>query len=205
MTLEPVVAISALEHHAYCPRQYALIHVDGVWADNVHVIRGTRGHRRADTGQPRTERGQRVLRSIPLWSEALGLSGRADIVELHDDGSLVPVEYKIGRRHGLTAHLQVAAQALCLEEMTGITVATGAIWFSASRRREEVTIDPGLRDLTLAAIEAVRANLCSSRLPPAPNDDRCHQCQLLGHCLPEVVAQPVVVDHYLREVLWCDS
>lgn len=205
MTPEPVVAISALEHHAYCPRQCALIHVDGVWADNVHVIRGARGHRRADAGVPRTERGRRVLRSIPLWSESLGLSGRADVVELHDDGRLVPVEYKIGRRHGLTAHLQVAAQALCLEEMTSTRVPSGAIWFSTSRRREEVLVDECLRELTLTAIEAVRANLASTRLPPAPNDERCQECQLLGHCLPEVVAQPGVVDHYVQEILWCGS
>lgn len=205
MTPEPVVAISALEHHAYCPRQCALIHVDGVWADNVHVIRGARGHQRADAGVHRTERGRRVLRSLPLWSESLGLSGRADVVELHDGGRLVPVEYKIGRRHGITAHLQVAAQALCLEEMTGTRVPTGAIWFSTSRRREEVPVDACLRDLTLTAIAAVRANLVSTRLPQAPNDDRCQECQLLGHCLPEVVAQPGVVDNYVQEVLWCVS
>ena len=205
MTPEPVVAISALEHHAYCPRQCALIHVDGVWADNVHVIRGARGHRRADAGEHRTERGRRVLRSVQLWSESLGLSGRADVVELHDDGRLVPVEYKIGRRHGLTAHLQVAAQALCLEEMTGTTVPTGAIWFSASRQREEVAVDAALRALTRTVIDVVRENLGSTRLPPAPNDHRCRECQLLGHCLPEVVEQPAAVDRYVQEVLWCVS
>lgn len=205
MTPEPVVAISALEHHAYCPRQCALIHVDGVWADNVHVVRGQRGHRRADGGEHRTERGRRVLRSVPLWSESYGLTGRADIVELHDDGRLVPVEYKIGRRHGLAAHLQLAAQALCLEEMTGTTVPVGGIWFSASRRREEVAMDNVLRQLTTAAIDAVRANLSATRLPPAPNDNRCKECQLLGHCLPDVVAQPDMVDRYMREVLWCVS
>ena len=205
MTPDPIIAISALEHHAYCARQCALIHVDGVWADNVHVVRGERGHRRADGGEHRTERGRRIMRAVPLWSESLGLTGRADVVELHDDGRLIPVEYKIGRRHGLAAHLQVAAQALCLEEMTGGAVPTGAVWFSASRRREEVAVDDGLRQRTLATIDAVRSNLRSTLLPPAPNDDRCGECQLLGHCLPEVVAQATVVDRYLEEVLWCAS
>lgn len=116
MTVEPVVAISAIEHYVYCPRQCALIHVDGVWSDNAHTVRGERGHRRADTFATRSERGVRVVRAVPLWSETLGLTGRADAVELHADDSIVPVEYKIGSRHGDAAHLQLAAQALCLEE-----------------------------------------------------------------------------------------
>lgn len=119
MTTEPVIALSALEHHVYCPRQCALIHVDGLWIDSEHTVRGDLGHRRADSGEHKQERGRLVLRAVPLWSEQLGLTGRADVVELHSDGSLVPVEYKIGRRHGDAAHVQLCAQALCLEEMTG--------------------------------------------------------------------------------------
>ncbi|MGH9268260.1 MAG: CRISPR-associated protein Cas4, partial [Acidimicrobiales bacterium] len=90
--IEPVVAISAIEHYAYCPRQCALIHADGVWADNVHTVRGSRGHRRVDEGRGRVERGRRVLRGVPLWSAQLGLSGRADVVELTTEGDVVPVE-----------------------------------------------------------------------------------------------------------------
>lgn len=199
MIMEPVVQVSALEHHQYCPRQCALIHVDGVWSENVHVVRGAYGHRRVDSGEHRTERGRRVLRSVPLWSERLGLSGRADAVEVHEDGSIVPVEYKIGRRHGSAAHVQLAAQALCLEEMTGRGVPEGALWFSAIRRREVVSIDDGLRQRTVAAIEEVRAMFAAARLPPAPNDERCAECQLLGHCLPGVVADAEAVAAYVRE------
>lgn len=107
--VEPVVPISALEHHVYCPRQCALIHVDGLWVESEHTLRGTLGHRRADSAAHRTERGSRVLRAIPLWSEALGLTGRADIVEVAEDGSVAPVEYKIGTRHRDTAHIQLCA------------------------------------------------------------------------------------------------
>ena len=93
MSTEPVVPISAIEHFAYCPRQCALIHCDGVWTDNEHTIRGTRKHRSVDSGAHRREHGRMDLRSIPLWSKALGLSDRADAVEIDDDNGVHRVEY----------------------------------------------------------------------------------------------------------------
>jgi CRISPR-associated exonuclease Cas4 len=205
MNPETVVPISALEHHLYCPRQCALIQVDGLWFDNEHTVRGTDRHQRADHGADRMERGRHVLRAIPLWSESLGLSGRADIVEVSADGTLAPVDYKIGGRHGDAAHVQICAQAVCLEEMLGSPVPVGYIWLSASRRRLTVRIDDRLRDQTLVAIEEIRAYLRSERLPPAVNDTRCHQCQFRDHCLPEVAARPQAVIDYLREVVGCGS
>jgi hypothetical protein len=83
--MDVVVPISALEHDAYCPRQAAIIHVDGFWRDNSHTVRGTRGHQRVDTEGHRSERGRRVIRGLPLWSERWGLSGRADVVEITAD------------------------------------------------------------------------------------------------------------------------
>lgn len=205
MTVEPVVAISAIEHFAYCPRQCALIHVDGVWSDNAHTVRGERGHRRADTFATRSERGVRVVRAVPLWSEALGLTGRADAVELHADDSIVPVEYKIGSRHGDAAHLQLAAQALCLEEMFARPVPFGALWFSGPRRRLPVPIDDTLRGRALDVGDAIRALLDGGRLPRAVHDDRCRECQLLSHCLPEVVSDPQAVEVYVRTEVVCGS
>ena len=108
----PTVPISAIEHYEYCARQCALIHVDGIWAENPHTVRGQRAHRRVDDhSQSRTERNKQVLRAVPLWSEQFGLSGRADVVEVLEDETVRPVEYKSGIRHGLTADLQVCAQA----------------------------------------------------------------------------------------------
>lgn len=206
MNPEPVIQISALEHLAYCRRQCALIHVDGVWSDNAHTVRGTAGHRRVDSGEHRVERGRRVLRSIPLWSERYGLTGRADAVELDDAGRFEPVEYKMGVLHGDAAHVQLCAQALCLEEMTGRPVVTGALWFSGPRRRLAVPIDDNLRHRTIAAIDEVRAMFTARRLPPAPDDERCPSCQLLGHCLPGAVAHPRrVVEHLANEVFSCAS
>lgn len=206
MSERQVIAISAIEHHAYCPRQCALIHVDGEWLDNEHTIRGAHGHRRADTFAARRERGALVVRGMPLWSETLGVSGRADAVEFHHDGSIVPVEYKIGTRHGDAAHLQLALQALCLEEMLGCVVAQGALWYAGPRRRILVPIDSSLRGRAVEAVRTVRSFIASGLLPDAPNDARCRECQLRDRCMPEVVGVPGrVADYVASEVLSCGS
>ena len=201
MTPEPVIPISAIEHFAYCPRQCALIHCDGVWSDNAHTVRGTRAHRRVDSGQHRMERGRRVLRGIPLWSESLGLSGRADVVEMEGD-AIRPVEYKSGVRHGITADLQLCAQALCLEEMLGIAVPSGSVWYGGPRRHVEVNFTDALRNQVLVAIDAIREQLLTGELPDAANDERCNECQLLHHCLPGVTTAPRTVRRYMSTVVF---
>ena len=201
MSTEPVVSISAIEHFAYCPRQCALIHCDGVWNDNAHTVRGTHVHRRVDSGRHRQERGRMVLRAIPLWSEELGLSGRADAVEIKD-GEVRPVEYKAGTRHGIAADLQVCAQALCLEEMLQVEIPFGHVWYGGPRRRLQVDFNPALRDLVRATIDDIRKQLVAGDLPPAPNDERCKECQLHGHCLPELTSSPRRVSRYASNVLF---
>lgn len=202
---EPIL-ISALEHFAYCPRQAALIHVDGVWADNEHTARGTVGHRRADDPGARTARGRIVRTGMAVWSEQLGLAGRADAVEFWPSGEVVPVEYKIGRRQGDAADIQLCAEAFCLEEMLQQPVEAGYLWLAASRRRIRVEFKDELRRKTLGVIESVRALLADRQLPPAVADERCRQCQLHAHCLPDLVAKPLSIADYLRsEVLTCGS
>lgn len=197
---EPIT-LSALEHFMYCPRQAALIHVDGVWADNRHTVRGQEGHRRADAGADRRERGREVLRGLRVWSDRFGLTGRCDVVEIDKTGAMSPVEYKIGTRHGRAAQVQLCAQGLCLEEMFSVDVVVGHVWYAAHRHREEVALDDGLRSLTIATIERVRQALSAPRLPHAPADERCNECQLRPHCLPSIVADPSRVQRHLRELL----
>lgn len=197
-----VVPISAIEHFEYCPRQCALIHVDGIWADNPHTVRGARAHRRTDDPtQSRKERGKQVLRAVPLWSEQYGLSGRADVVEIGDDGAVLPVEHKSGVRHGITADLQVCAQAICLEEMLDTSISEAAIWYGGPRRRFRVDLTPELRRKTVHTIEEIRQQLAKGILPNAPNDSRCSHCQLRHHCLPETSANAADVAVYLQQVL----
>ena len=205
MNVEPVIQISAIEHFAYCPRQCALIHCDGVWSDNEHTVRGVRAHRRVDGGRHRVERGRKVLRGIPLWSETLGLSGRADAVEIADD-FVSPVEYKAGVRHGDAADLQLCAQALCLEEMLEVRIPCGYVWYGKPRRRECVEFTTELRGKVSRTIEAIRAQLLSGTLPEAINDERCGSCQLQHHCLPQLSNSPRKITRYLEKVVFgCDT
>ena len=204
MTPEPVIPISAIEHFVYCPRQCALIYCDGVWTDSAHTVRGARAHRRVDSGKHRRERGHRVLRGIPLWSESLGLSGRADVVEMNAN-VVRPVEYKSGVRHGTAADLQLCAQALCLEEMLGVAIPSGSVWYGGPRRRVKVVFADELRRQVLFAIKAIRQQLLTGKLPDAPNDERCKECQLLHHCLPGVTNAPRTVQRYMSTVVFgCD-
>ncbi len=182
------VPISALEHHSYCSRQCALIHVEQTFDENLYTIRGRIVHERVDQGEGSTDDGIRVLRGIPLWSDRYGLQGKADVVEMRDGGPY-PVEYKSGRPHGGHAQLQLCAQALCLEEMLGVAVPRGALYFAAIRRRLEVAFDVGLRARTVSTIEAVRLMLALQSVPPAPNDVRCPNCSLVHSCLPGVVGE----------------
>lgn len=181
------MSISAIEHHSYCPRQCALIHVEQAFEENIFTTRGRLSHERVLGEQTSSAGGVRVLRGIPLWSDRLGLRGKADVVEVRREG-LYPVEYKVGRRRAIHADLQLCAQALCLEEMTGASVMKGAIFQWETRQRHEVALDETLRQRTVAVVEAIRQALASQRLPDAPNDARCPRCSLVEACMPNVIA-----------------
>ncbi len=127
---------------------------------------------------------------MPLVCERLGLTGKADIVEFLADGTPYPVEYKHGpRRQRTHDDVQLAAQALCLEEMTGRAVPLGAIYHASSHRRREVAITPQLRQLVAGTAAAVRAMLQSGKMPPAVNDARCRECSLIEICQPRMLAE----------------
>ncbi len=199
---EDLIAISALQHYSYCPRQYAFIHAEQVWDENVHTLRGQVVHERVDTPESRAEGVMRVERALPLYSRRLGLTGRADLVEFFPDGTPFPVEYKHGpRRAKLHDDLQLAAQAMCLEEMLGRPVPRGAIFHHSSRRRREVMISDALRALVVETVTKVRALLAADGLPPPVNDARCKECSLLDLCQPGMVAGTDRL-HRLRATLY---
>jgi len=187
---EPRIMISALEHYAYCPRQCALIHVEQSYEENVYTLRGNRDHRRVDEAETELRNDVRVERALPLYSDEWGLTGRADVVEF-DDGTPYPIEYKHGkqRRHA-PGRVQLCAQALCLEEMTGRSVSAGALYHTSSHRRQEVAFTDDLRADTREVIAAVRTQLREQRVPPPVNDDRCPPCSLQTVCMPETVDTP---------------
>ncbi len=187
------IPLSALQHWAYCPRQCALIHIEQVFAENLYTQRGQALHKRVDDPGCEVRDGLRVERALPLFNDALGLNGKADVVEFLPDGRPYPVEYKHGSRHkradiAACDDIQLAAQALCLEEMFGKPVPEGALYYASSRRRRIVAVDADLRAKTRAAIDGVRALLAGKALPPARNDDHCRACSLIDLCQPHIAA-----------------
>lgn len=200
-SLDPI-PISALQHWMYCPRQCALIHVEQVFADNVHTARGNAVHSLVDEPGYELRRGVRAERSLPLWSDRIGLIGKADLVEFHPDGSVFPVEFKHGpKRKHTHDDIQLAAQAMCLEEMLSKPVTCGAIYHASSKRRREVDIGQGLRTLVQLTTQAVRAAIALGTLPPPVNDERCTHCSLKTICQPEVMDDKHA-QAYLRDKLY---
>ena len=161
--------LSLLNDYLYCPRRAALKAIEGWWGENEHTVLGSLAHEHADLPGYEVARGVTLLRALPVWSERLGLSGKCDIVERHADGSLVPVEYKKGRRRTFeNDDAQLCAQALCLEEMLGSAVRKGAVFHAQSKRRREVEFDSALRSLTEQAIADLHALVDSSAAAGRP-------------------------------------
>lgn len=183
------IPLSALQHWCYCPRQCALIHVEQAFADNLHTLRGQAVHKQVDQPGVETRAGLRVERALPVWNDRLGLIGKADIVEFEADGTPYPVEYKHGSRNKASwiaacDDLQLAAQALCLEEMTGHAVPAGALYYARSKRRRGVQITTDLRRRVEEVAIAVHAQVNSGDVPLPANDARCKQCSLIELCQP---------------------
>ena len=191
---EDPVPLSALQHWAYCPRQCGLIHLEQAFDDNIHTLRGNAEHARVDKPGVETAKGVRVERALPLWHDTLGLIGKSDVVEFLPGGAPYPVEYKHGSRHkapdiAACDDLQLAAQALCLEAMTGKPVPEGAIYYATSKRRRVVPIGTDLRQAVEHTAQAVRSMLAAEVLPPPLMGDqaahRCKGCSLKDRCMPE--------------------
>lgn len=182
------IPISALEHYAYCPRQCALIHVEQVWSENLYTMRGQDVHERVHDESSSENSGVRLERSLPIWSNRLSLTGKADLVEFCGN-TPYPVEYKSGRRkRGTPEVLQLCAQAICLEEMFGMSVEKGALFWHGSRERQEVVFTPAMREQVEQVTRTVRKMLEQGLTPPPANDKRCDHCSLKESCLPLVVA-----------------
>lgn len=187
-TTDDPVPLSALQHWVYCPRQCGLIHLEQAFEDNIHTARGQAVHHLVDAPGYEIKAGVKVERSLPLWSDRLGLIGKADLVEFHPDGTVFPVEFKHGRKRQKTHDdIQLAAQAMCLEDMLGRPVPLGAIYHASSHRRREVAITSALRDLVIETAEAIRVMLRAGVLPPPVFDARCRECSLKDICQPEAL------------------
>lgn len=183
------IMISALEHYSYCPRQCALIHVEQTFHENLYTMRGRDVHENVDMESSHALAGVRYERALPIWSRRLNLVGKADMVEFHGDLPY-PVEYKSGRhRQGHHEELQLCAQAICLEEMLGVPVSKGALYWHGSRERREVVFTDAMRRQLEEVAAAVHDMVARHYVPPPVNDKRCKDCSLKESCLPQVVGE----------------
>jgi CRISPR-associated exonuclease Cas4 len=194
------VQLSALQHYAYCPRQFALIHIEQVWEENRFTAEGRVLHERVDSGAAEQRRGTRYERGVLLRSQQYRLTGKMDLLEIEqgDPNSYFPVEYKRGKpKVEDWDRIQVCAQALCIEEMRDVRVTEGAIWYWEVRKREPVIIDDALRKTTITVIGGAHATLVSGKTPtPTENRKRCRACSLVDLCEPDTFRR----DHSARYI-----
>jgi len=221
---EDLLPLSALQHVVFCPRRAALIHMEGLWQDNLFTAQGSLLHKRvhAHTGEARG--GVRLARGLFVRSFSLGVFGKADIVEFHQIGATVsppdsearrpqglaltgmsglwrpfPVEFKRGRRrHEESFEVQLCAQAICLEEMLQVEVPVGAIFFGKTRHRLEITFEQDLRSQTQEAASLLHQIIRSRRIPKANYAKKCKSCSLFPVCMPKASQAGSNVEQYLR-------
>jgi CRISPR-associated exonuclease Cas4 len=181
----PLAMLNQIE---YCERRFWLMYVLGEMEVNAPVLEGVLQHERVHEAGLNQEGELALHRRVYVWSTRLRLAGFADLVE-EEGGRLAPVEYKHGRMgHHLNDHVQLCAQAMCLEERTGQTAAAGAIFYWGSRRREAVPLTPELRARTEAAVARAQQLLAAGQMPPPVEQQaKCRDCSLEGTCLPREV------------------
>lgn len=203
---DDLIPLSGLQHVVFCERQATLIHIERVWQENTATALGRIVHERADTPGADHRRGVRVCRAVPLRSDRLRVVGQADTVEYHRHPSQAgevpfPVEYKRGRaRHELADKVQLCAQAFCLEEMHGVPVPRGALFYDASHRRVAVEFTPDLRERTEAAARRLHDLIQRREVPAAVMAPKCRACSLAPYCLPGLSAHPERATDYLARL-----
>ncbi len=161
-------------------------------------------HERADSAHSTTKEGVRIVRGLPLRNHRLGLVGRADVVEFHKtkpeprvsraepESRPIPVEYKRGRpKFKDCDRVQLCAQALCLEEMFGVTIEHGALFYGKTRRRENVAFNRTLRELTEETAVRFHDLVREGQTPVVYRQAKCRNCSLLDVCLPPTRSQSV--------------
>ncbi|WP_392477351.1 CRISPR-associated protein Cas4 [Nostoc sp. C110] len=185
MNQSEYISIAALNQYAYCPHRCWRMFCAGEFIDNQYTIEGTTLHDRVHTTSD-IQRGETwQVRAIWLKSEQYKLIGKSDLIEA-ESGQVYPVEYKRGRKGEWdNDELQVCAQALCLEEMTGQPVTTGYIYYAHSHKRQLVEINAELRQSAIATIESVTNLLETGAMPKPVYSKRCQGCSLYSQCLPK--------------------
>jgi CRISPR-associated exonuclease Cas4 len=185
MEMPDYLPISMLNQLEYCERRFWLMYVQSEMTVNAPVLEGIQQHERVHSSGVERDGDTVIHRRVYLWSDELRVSGFADLVEEHA-GEMMPVEYKRGRMgKWLNDHIQLCAQAICLEERTGKTVERGQIFYWRSRRRVTVEIAPELREQTKSTVARAFALLEKGKIPPPlERQAKCRDCSLEEICMP---------------------
>lgn len=206
---EEFLALSGIQHFVFCKRQWALIHIEQQWADNHLTIKGNHIHRRVDDASLSEKRNDVVIsRSLPVHSRELGINGVCDVVEFHKtesgtyirelDGKyiVIPVEYKRGRPKEHDADvLQVAAQAMCLEEMLCTQINKAYLFYGETKHRMEIEITQELRKKVSDICEEMHGYFKKSYTPKCKADNTCNNCSLYEICNPKLCGHTRVSDY----------
>lgn len=215
---DDLLPISALQHMVFCERQAALIHIEGLWQENVLTVEGEQLHERVHSQESSTLHNVRTVRGLRIRSLRLGLIGVADVVEFGQveklgDGVAVPgigpglwqpyiIEYKRGKpKLDRSDEVQLCAQAMCLEEMLGASIRESAFFYGTPRRRQTASLDDTLRQETEEVAGKVHRLLLSGKTPAPVYSHKCQHCSLIDRCLPKTAGSPRRVAGYLKKML----
>lgn len=211
---EEFLQLSGLQHFAFCRRQWALIHIEQLWNENLRTVEGNLFHKRAHDEQIREKRGNiLILRGLPIASSAIGLSGQCDVVEFHKNQNGIslakeegrwqpfPVEYKKGSPKSNDADvLQLCAQAMCLEEMLCCTIEEGALFYGETRHRIPVFFTKELREKVKKAADEMHQMFQRGHTPKVKQTKSCNACSLKEMCLPVLMKKQDVIK-YLKTAM----
>ncbi|MBW4801867.1 CRISPR-associated protein Cas4 [Loigolactobacillus coryniformis subsp. torquens] len=206
--------ISGIQHFRFCQRQWALIHIEQAWQDNLLTFDGQILHTKADQPEIREKRNDKlIVRSLPVHSRELGLTGICDVVEFTEatDGVSIfgshkkylpqPIEYKHGhKKYDLSDTLQLLAQAVCLEEMLGCQITSGGVFYQKTRRREVIEFTANLREQLKKTTRLMHQYWTKRYTPRLKTGAWCKSCSLADICLPELLSKQTV-QSYLRRRL----
>ncbi|HHV62961.1 MAG TPA: CRISPR-associated protein Cas4 [Firmicutes bacterium] len=215
---DSLLPLSGIQHFAFCPRQWALIHIERQWSENLRTVQGRHLHERVHSSIATEARGEVVIaRSLPLVSYRLGLYGVADVVEFQlasssEPGIVLPgregrwyprpVEYKRGRaKPDDRDEVQLCAQAMCLEEMLKIQVAAGNLFYGKTQHRVSVLFGPALRKRVESLARQMHETFEKGVTPPAPTDVECKLCSLMDICIPDITRKKRSIEKYIRACL----
>lgn len=204
------IPISALQHYVFCKRRAALVHIEQIWQDNLATTEGNAMHERVHDEMFESRGDVRFRTTMTLCSKSLGITGIADVVEfkrvdvsgidikgIPGVWQVFPIEYKRGTLHNEKAYeTQLCAQALCLEEMLSTSVASGAIYWGETHRRQEIEFSQTLREHTVNTVEEVREFLLQGKTPLPRYDKKCKGCSLFDLCMPKELDKRSDVSKY---------